>query len=634
MASGWAKARDDETLETERGSCDNSYCPCANCPCGKGCRCTPLSVPRVITTSTSTGGNAVDVGDGVQFACTIQGMTCAGCATSVKNAILSSTPDVLDVMVDLSSARAFVALSVVASDPALAAEVRSVLGAIEDVGFEAELDASSLPEGAAVDLHAPESASKATQEEDVCGICLETLVNPIYLPCGHTFSAECLDVWRSKYDAKLVRAVSFLFVCVHSHLVMFPSHPCLFLLEPRSPKRRARSAGKSCRRPRRWSASCFRGGGHNRSCTCPCAERGQCSHLVTITSHSYLFLLELRSALQSFEREGDVHGAEYRLARSQVEELEAAIGSCAEVMESGTEEECIDLPGHVTRAAMENNVKRVLDWTRAHNADENGTCDGNHDKARQKRLDAHDPRMMNITLLHAAAANGHVGLATVLLQRGASVDAVDANGQSPLQVKSVLDAADGDGTVPLLLQWGAAVPAAPSARRALVREAAFYGNVRVAALLASEFGGRRCEIVDVTGTDRLNGKMCVVKEYLTNRNAYKVVCDHTEEVFLVDPRNLRRSDRTPKDPGYYVTFDKGRLKRHNFASREYCQAFVASLTSARDEGLRAKAETRANEAAAALLSELSLEDSTLDTAKSSKGSKKKKKKKKGGKKKA
>ena len=69
---------------------------------------------------------------------------------------------------------------------------------------------------------------------------------------------------------------------------------------------------------------------------------------------------------------------------------------------------------------------------------------------------------------------------------------------------------------------------------------------------------------------------------------------------LVGPENLKRRDRTPDDCGYYISYENGRTTRRDFASKEECQAFVASLSGA-------AAEARAEEAAEALLAELSID---------------------------
>ena len=87
---------------------------------------------------------------------------------------------------------------------------------------------------------------------------------------------------------------------------------------------------------------------------------------------------------------------------------------------------------------------------------------------------------------------------------------------------------------------------------------------------------------------------------------------------LVGPENLKRRDRTRGDCGYYITHENGWLTIHEFASKEECQTFVASLTNA-------AAEARAEQAAASLLSELEI-DSSVDAI-SEKGKHRKGKKK-------
>ena len=44
-----------------------------------------------------------------------------------------------------------------------------------------------------------------------------------------------------------------------------------------------------------------------------------------------------------------------------------------------------------------------------------------------------------------------------------------------------------------------------------------------------------------------------------------------------NPGNLKRRDRTPTDCGYYITFNKGKFSRREFASREECEAYVAQV---------------------------------------------------------
>ncbi|EJK54876.1 hypothetical protein THAOC_25458, partial [Thalassiosira oceanica] len=154
---------------------------------------------------------------------------------------------------------------------------------------------------------------------------------------------------------------------------------------------------------------------------------------------------------------------------------------------------------------------------------------------------------------------------------------------------------------------------------------------KVANLLESELGGRRCEIVNLISRPELNGKTCLVDEYLPDGNQYKVTLEtKCKEVLVLGPDNLKRRDRTPQDCGYYIEFKNGRAIRHDFDSSEDCQAFVKALN--RDETQPVVTEesmAAAEQAAAELLAELGLDD--LPNESSTKAQKSKKKK--GGKKK-
>jgi len=157
--------------------------------------------------------------------------------------------------------------------------------------------------------------------------------------------------------------------------------------------------------------------------------------------------------------------------------------------------------------------------------------------------------------------------------------------------------------------------------------------------LESEFGGRRCEIVNLSSLPELNGKTCVVDEYLPVSNQYMVTLEtKVKDAMVLGPGNLKRRDRTPQNcGGYYIEFKKGLTIRHDFDSSEECQAYVAALNRGETQPvLTEEAEARAEQAAAELLAELGLNDSpdnvpTCDSqvkkSKKKKGGKKKKKKK-------
>ena len=69
----------------------------------------------------------------------------------------------------------------------------------------------------------------------------------------------------------------------------------------------------------------------------------------------------------------------------------------------------------------------------------------------------------------------------------------------------------------------------------------------------------------------------MVEKYLPERDRYKIIFEGSQEKALVPPDNLKRRDRTPTDCGYYITFNKGKFSRREFASKEECQAYVAEV---------------------------------------------------------
>jgi len=128
----------------------------------------------------------------------------------------------------------------------------------------------------------------------------------------------------------------------------------------------------------------------------------------------------------------------------------------------------------------------------------------------------------------------------------------------------------------------------------------------------------------------------VVKKYLPDKGRYKVIFEASKEAGLVGPQSLKRRDRTPDDCGYYITYKNGRTTRHDFASKEDCQSFIASLADeeakaeVRAEQAEAKARAEhaaAEEAAASLLAEVEIDSSSDSDNRTSKKGKKKGKKK-------
>ncbi|EJK54950.1 hypothetical protein THAOC_25375, partial [Thalassiosira oceanica] len=186
----------------------------------------------------------------------------------------------------------------------------------------------------------------------------------------------------------------------------------------------------------------------------------------------------------------------------------------------------------------------------------------------------------------------------------------------------------------LLLSWGASFfPGQGCSREDAVSEATACGKHQLAGLLRSELGGRRCEIVNLSSRPELNGTTCVADEYLPAIDQYRVTLETKgKEVLVLGPDNLKRRDRTPQDCGYYIEFRNGRTIRHDFDSSEDCRAFVAALNGGETQQpvVTEEAEARAEQAAAELLAELGLDDSSSVTPNNNGGQVKKSKKKKGG----
>ena len=207
------------------------------------------------------------------------------------------------------------------------------------------------------------------------------------------------------------------------------------------------------------------------------------------------------------------------------------------------------------------------------------------------------------------------------------MDSLDVNGLTPL---FMCDEPKYNAQARLLLEWGAdSSNCVPVSKDEFIERMLRQGNGKLANLLKSEFGGRRCEVISLPNRPDLIGKTCVVEKYLPDKGRYKVVFEGSKEVGLVGPENLVRRDRTPNDCGYYIAYKTGRTNRHEFASKEECQAFVASLSEGGGEQSRdkdAEAVARAEQAAESLLAELSIESSADSEKRNKKGKKKGKKK--------
>lgn len=324
-----------------------------------------------------------------------------------------------------------------------------------------------------------------------------------------------------------------------------------------------------------------------------------CREKIPPTKEMISQLKTWRKYQRILEEKGDTFSRECMNAKSEVEKLEREIGDWTETIYYSDEYKYCALPPDICQAAGNNDIQKVLDWL--------------------------GPLPVE-SEVHSAVVGKNSDLLSILLQLGADVYPVAANGGTPLAMFGYKP--ERYAQARLLLEWGAeifafAAHSKDEFNKVLLKE----GNSKLANLLKSEFGGRRCEIINLPKHPDLIGKICVVEKYLPNKGRYKVVFEASKEVGLVGPENLKRRDRTPDDCGYYITYNNGRTTHHDFASKEECQAFIASLAEDKSGEVDAATEARAEQAAASLLAELELDSSAGDSDGTGKKGKKRVKKK-------
>ena len=241
------------------------------------------------------------------------------------------------------------------------------------------------------------------------------------------------------------------------------------------------------------------------------------------------------------------------------------------------DDECIELPKEIFDAVKNNDLKRVLDWLGS--------------PVDKKRLNARFPDIINSTLVHLAVYTANFSLLSILLQYGADFNALDAKGSNPLFLTNIqmMNYRGDIDLAKILLEWGVEISLPRdylnkvrdrglSNREAFMQDIIEYGNnTKLANLISSEFGGRRCEVINLPNHPHLNGKTCVVEKYITKKDKYKIIFEGSGNAALVGPNNLKRRDRTPLDCGYYISFKNGKMSRRDFATKEECQAYVSSL---------------------------------------------------------
>jgi len=354
------------------------------------------------------------------------------------------------------------------------------------------------------------------QSADECGICLETLTAAVTLPCNHKFCANCLDGWKSKFGADY--------------------------------------------------------GKEDRSKSCPL-----CRMKIPPSKEMIMQLDTLRKLKRDLEDRGVTTSEHYVAMVNNIKALEKEIG---DYDGKGLDYDAclLEIPDYIFKALKKNNIKRVMKWLGS--------------PIDQNKLSARYPGHVNSTLVHLAVHTANSDLLSILLQYGADVNTLDANGWNPIICVNTKMKNSGVGLeqAKILLEWGveislprkflhtqANIGLSGRNREAFMLSILDYGNTKLANLISSEFGGRRCEVINLPNHPQLNGKACVVEKYIAKKDKYKIIFEGSGNAALVGPNNLKRRDRTPLDCGYYVSFRNGRMSRREFATKEECHAYVSSL---------------------------------------------------------
>ena len=275
-----------------------------------------------------------------------------------------------------------------------------------------------------------------------------------------------------------------------------------------------------------------------------------------------------RTQKRQLEASGGTTSQRYLHHLEAIKELEAEIGTYEG--EGVDYDGCIEMPKYIYDAVMNNDLKSVIDWLGS--------------PVDKKKLSAKYPDHLNATLVHLAVEIENSDFLSILLQYGADVNALDAVGRNPLFIAT----RDDIERAKILLEWGAEISlprdivhtfqeSGQSERDAFIRACILRGNNKLAKLISSEFGGRRCEVINLPKHPQLNGKACVVEKYITKKDKYKIIFEGSGNAALVGPNNLKRRDRTPLDCGYYISFKNGKMSRREFATKEECQEYVSSL---------------------------------------------------------
>jgi len=296
--------------------------------------------------------------------------------------------------------------------------------------------------------------------------------------------------------------------------------------------------------------------------TCP-----NCRSPIPPTRNMLSSLHAFTRQIRDLEAKGDFESREYQLLDAKLISLNLLIGEDWDgvtVLDDG-EEEPVDLPVPIGKCIEKNNIPKMLEWF------------GDPDSPEFKRkLNAQVSICGNMTLLQICGEENNTDIASILLQMGADVGIKDSQAATYLVRTVAHGMGDFETCGKLALEWGAATTGHPLDVITILADTGTESGVFQSTLMRSEFGGRRCEVIG-HGRSDLNGSTCVADVYLPETDEYECRMEHTGEELVIGQKNLKRRDRTPQDPGYYIEFKDGKSTRREFKSNEECKAFVASV---------------------------------------------------------
>jgi ankyrin repeat protein len=367
----------------------------------------------------------------------------------------------------------------------------------------------------------------------ICVICLESLESPTTtLPCGHQFCSDCFEGWRSKYShLELSKG------CPQCRRTVPPTKQMLSQL---ACKRTIRSVVLALLDQMETPyvipppSPYYDGGGHPLDRQLVDLLPPGCLRQIRSLPSQDMQQEALKEALVSRLNEVDM----------EIQEMEDMIGDidpCDLLDESGGVK-YDELPEEIALAAINDDVERVLAWL------------GDPPIPRQK-INATTADDSHSCLLHLAEYAGSAGLATMLLQLGAEVDPKSTLGTTPLYTSCFMEHHFHVSEV--LLQWGASKEIRVSTSAGIespLSVAMASENMKLASLLLSPLGGRRCEIVGLQQRSNLNGSTCIAGRYLGTVDQYEVRVETTKEAIKVRSANLKRCDKTHTNPGFTVQY--------------------------------------------------------------------------------